>query len=219
MLLCLALAATLPATAWAARAPYREGQEIEITGAVTDSAGRPLEGRTVVLEVYRRGFDLRSMNPRKMGSAKKGLQQRTVTTDEIGRYTLVWEWHDYYNRFEVSVGDFGPDGYFVEERADLSRRVLRGSPVIVSFVLGDGAVGAPEPDSSRSDRGALSAATGTSVDQARVRERNGAPDKTDSLELPYGSETTWWYFERGRAFRFLDGELRDELSFDPVGTL
>ena len=52
----------------------------------------------------------------------------------------------------------------------------------------------------------------------RVRAREGEPDLVDTLELPYGREITWWYFDRGRAYRFLDGELRDEISFDPVSS-
>lgn len=220
--LALSALALAPLAAHAARAPYEEGQEIEITGAVTDGDGRPLSGRTVVLEVYRRGFSLRSLSPSEMGRSKKGLQQRTAITDEIGRYTITWPWHDYYNRFELSVGDFGDDGYYVEERADLSRRVMRGSPVIVSFVIGESTGGAVAP----APAGAVTTpaqpvretrpASGGSGDEDRILGRYGEPDRIDRLELPYGVEVTWWYFDRGRAYRFLDGELSDELSFDPV---
>ena len=52
--------------------------------------------------------------------------------------------------------------------------------------------------------------------QEEIRRRQGAPDRIDTLELPYGVETTWWYFARGRAYRFLDGELSEEMTFDPV---
>ncbi len=241
-LLALALACMAIAGPAAARAPFAEGQEIEITGAVTDAAGNPLKGRTVVLEVYRRGFSLKSLSPRQMGRSKQGLQQRTAITDKIGRYAITWTWHDYYNRFELSVGDFGADGYYVEDRADLSRRILRGSPVIVSFVLGDDPAETAAPSrrsesasppasspptystapSGSSTNSRPSSATGSAspresgADKDRIRERHGSPDRTESLALPYGTETTWWYFADGRAYRFLDGELTEELTFDPI---
>ncbi len=49
-----------------------------------------------------------------------------------------------------------------------------------------------------------------------MRGREGEPDLVDTLDLPYGSEVTWWYFSRGRAYRFLDGELSEELTFQAV---
>jgi hypothetical protein len=235
-----ALCLCLPLAAVAAESPYSQGEIIEIQGVVTDALGTPQAGRAVVLEVYRRAFDLRSLNFRDRGHSKQGLVQRTTTTDGRGRYLFRWPWHDYYNRFEVSVGRFGDEGFEVQERTDLSQRILRGSPVTVSFTLG--AIRQPantplprQPAAGRSTTPAPSSATtappvaapappstgvassgATSPDQRDVQAREGAPDKVDTLELPYGREVTWWYFAKGRAYRFLDGELSEELPFSPV---
>lgn len=214
------------APATAADAPYVEGDVIEIRGIVTDRAGNPLPGKTVSLEAYRKAF---SFKPSDLGKTRKGLVERSTTSGEDGRYSLRWQWYDYFNRFELSVGDFGPDGYVVLERADLSRRILRGSPVTVSFIVGDtpAASGAassrpttstPPAATSPSPRPSQRAAAVTSSAQSQIRQRQGEPDLVEHLDLPYGRETTWWYFELGRAYRFLDGDLRDELTFNPVAS-
>jgi hypothetical protein len=217
--------------------PYDLGEVIEIQGVVTDGTGAPQAGRAVILEVYRRAVDVRALNFRDRGRSKQGLVQRTTTTDERGRYLFRWPWHDYYNRFEVAVGRFGEEGFEVVERADLSQRVLRGSPVTVSFILGGasnrpGSLGTTSggrsssassaPRSTETTPPTRTAGAGTpsysatSFAQRDVQARHGAPDKVDSLDLPYGREVTWWYFEKGRAFRFLEGELSEELTFTPV---
>lgn len=224
------VALLLASPTWAADVPYAEGDVIEIKGVVTDASGTPQAGKTVELEAYRRAF---SFNPRKMGKTKKGLVQRTVTTDADGRYALQWQWYDYFNRFELTVGDFGSEGYQVLERTDLSRRILRGSPMIVSFVLGAGAATSPGTDTTPSSQTGTtppprtdtatpipaperSQVPLTSTAQSQIRDRQGEPDLVENLDLPYGRETTWWYFDIGRAYRFLDGELRDEMTFNPV---
>ncbi|MDH3404751.1 MAG: carboxypeptidase-like regulatory domain-containing protein [Acidobacteriota bacterium] len=217
----LGLVAAAPGSA-AERPTYGEGRRIEIQGVVTDAAGAAQPGRTVMLEAYHHGFDLSSLNPRKRGE-KKGLVQRTAVTDAEGRYALEWPWHDYYNRFELAVGDARTDGFRALERVDLSQRILQGSPVIVSFRLGaapggaaSGGARAAAPERAGSGPAPAPVAAVPPGEQERVRSREGEPDLVDTLELPYGTEVTWWYFARGRAYRFLDGELRDELSFVPV---
>jgi hypothetical protein len=209
----LLLASLAPAVA---ASPYSEGQVIEITGAVTDADGNVQPGKTVVLQVYRHAFSLSGRN-------KKGLVDRSTVTDASGRYALQWPWHDYYNRFELSVGDFGPEGFAVLEKVDLSRRILRGSPVITSFILGDaptarhlggGEAGGSAVDPAVGEPAGVTSAVSSA--QRSLRDRQGEPDLVDTLDLPYGRETTWWYFDTGKAYRFLDGELRDELAFDPV---
>ncbi len=133
----------LPIAASAAdeRGPYDEGQRIQIKGVLTDAAGAAQPGRAVMLEAYRRAFDLRSLNPRSRGD-KKGLVQRVTQTAGDGSYALEWPWNDYYNRFELSVGSFDAGEFEAVERIDLSQRILQGSPVIVSFVLGKTATAA-----------------------------------------------------------------------------
>jgi hypothetical protein len=205
LLLALSLAAV-------AEAQYPEGQIVEIKGAITDAHGTAAAGKTVRLEVYRRAFDLSSLNPR--SSKKKGLVLREVETDDQGRYLIRWPWHDYYNRFELSVGDYGAEGFAVLERADLSQRMKRGSPVIVSFLLRREPSSAPALAAGASTQ--VTSIAGASAAQRAIRNRQGEPDLIDHLDLAYGRETTWWYFRSGRAYRFLDGELSDELTFQSL---
>jgi hypothetical protein len=167
---------------------------------------------------------------------RKDLTARQLYTLSQGTNRVLGS-HDYYNRFEVAVGRFGEEGFEVVERADLSQRVLRGSPVTVSFILGGasnrpGSLGTTSggrsssassaPRSTETTPPTRTAGAGTasysatSFAQRDVQARHGAPDKVDSLDLPYGREVTWWYFEKGRAFRFLEGELSEELTFTPV---
>ena len=217
---------TFSAAATVARVQYSEGQVIEIKGAVTNANGVAQAGKTVIFEAYRKGFGLRNLNPRQLGRNKRGLVERTTTTDEQGRYAFEWPWHDYYNRFELSLGAFDATGFVIQEKIDISQRIRRGSPLIVSFVTG-GETGAaagpatPVPDSAATASSVAmnspqaTVGSGSQV-QDEIRAREGAPGAIDTLDLPYGREVTWWYFERGVAYRFLDGELRDELEFAPV---
>jgi len=205
--LLFAVASTPAASAFPAfGSRYEAGQRIEVKGLVTDPQGRPLEDVQVVLELARETFDLRSF-----GRTKKKVTPVTADTNARGEYSIVFPWDDFYNSFEVAVGVpvRGPKGeHFVElERVDLSRRIEKGSPVVATVVV-------QNAEFIRNLRTFV--ASVDSDDEHRVYDRMGRPDRVKITKHPGYDETSWWYFEAGRVFRFVGGTLRATEEFDPV---
>lgn len=206
VLLLLALA-TLPASALSRLGSrYETGERVEVTGLVTDPEGRPLQDVEVVLELAREVFQLRSL-----GRTKKEVTPVTTTTNAQGEYTIAFPWDDYYNAFELVVGVpvRGRDGErFTElERVELTRRLEKGSPVVATVTVENAGF-------IRNLREFL--ATVDSEDERRVYQDLGRPDRVRETKSPHQSETSWWYFDVGRVYRFVDGRLRDTERFDPV---
>jgi hypothetical protein len=44
----------------------------------------------------------------------------------------------------------------------------------------------------------------------------GKPDRIRNVQYPRHLESSWWYFESGRVYRFRDGRLEQVVPFDPV---
>ncbi|MEZ5332759.1 MAG: carboxypeptidase-like regulatory domain-containing protein [Thermoanaerobaculia bacterium] len=234
----LALVALLAARGVSASGPYQEGQDIEITGTVTDEAGHAVEGVTVVLEASRRAWRWSAINLEDKGRTIVDTARRQGRTDAGGRFTIAWRWHDYYNRFALLTARPAADGSgkLVEiERIDLTRRIEQGSPVVTSFIIPSSARPAPTPTSG--SRSGSAPATGAgpsrppagsdavtqrfeqaaqSVDEKNVYEAHGRPDRVEVFDRPGAQEVTWWYFEDGKAYRFEDGDLVQVVPFDPV---
>jgi hypothetical protein len=185
---------------------YESGQRIEVKGLVTDPAGRPLENVQVVLELARETFDVRSF-----GRTKKKVTPVSADTNARGEYSIVFPWDDFYNSFEVAVGVpvRGPKGerFVALERVDLTRRIEKGSPVVASVVV-------QNAEFIRNLRTFV--ASVDSDDERRVYERMGRPDRVKITKHPSYDETSWWYFEAGRVYRFVGGTLRGSEEFDPV---
>jgi hypothetical protein len=202
-----------PAPAAASREePYAKGELVEFSGTVTDPAGDPVEGMTVVLLASRKGFELRSMK-----HEEKGLTRMPARTDAQGRFAIRWHWNPYYDTFRVraegprastAAVEGGPERQqAVLAEIDLTRRVPEGSPVVVAIEV-------PDAEPHRQNR-AFEAAP-QSDDQKRVFEEMGKPDRVDRLEMSGGDETAWWYFQRGRSYHFRDGRLDQVIEFEPV---
>lgn len=185
---------------------YEAGQRIEVKGLVTDPEGRPLEDVQVVLELARATFDFKSFH-----RTKKKVTPVTADTNARGEYSIVFPWDDFYNDFEVAAGVpvRGPKGdHFVElERLDLTRQMDKGSPVVATIVIHNA-------EFIRNLRGFL--ASVDTDDERRVYERMGRPDRVKVTKRPDRDETSWWYFEAGRVYRFADGKLLGSEEFDPV---
>lgn len=193
----------------AARGPA-EGTEIVVTGTVTDGAGSPVEGVTLDLTAARRAFSLRDFRIRERGS-----RSLRATTGRDGSFEIRWLFHPYYNRFElvagVEVGLAGGETALRPlERRDLSKRIRQGSPVVVTFALADtGFVDAMRQLLADID----------SEDERRVYREMGKPDKVRREQHLGRPETSWWYFEVGRVFRFHGGTLDSVEEFEPIAPL
>jgi hypothetical protein len=201
------VASLLTATAPARAARYDDGQRVQVTGIVLDAQGQPLSGVRVVFEGSRTYFSIREMHR----TADKDVRKVMATTDAAGQYTITWPWDSYFNHFEVAVGVpvRVKTGEKLEElaRQDVTRRVLAGSPAVVAVTV--------ENRQFIDHLRELLASIKTD-DQRRVYEEMGKPDRVRNVQYPGYLESSWWYFESGKVYRFRDGRLEQVVPFDPV---
>jgi hypothetical protein len=193
----------------AAATPYNDNERVQFTGVVSDAAGKPVPGVQVVVEVARRYLSLRQLR-----RAEKDLRRVGAITNAQGEYSIEWPWDGYFNHFQLLAGvsiRHGKEEHLeVLESADVTGRVLAGSPVVSAIVIHDRGV---------VDRLRDFVASVRSEDQRRVYEEMGVPE--DVKRVSYAgrqeeTEVSWWYFEAGRVYRFRDGRLDQVERFDPV---
>lgn len=191
--------------AFAAR--YQQGEKVQVTGIVTSRDGRPIEGLRVALEVSRSYFSLRQFRR----TQADDIRRVSAVTNAKGEYSVEWPWDSYFNHFEIVAGApvrKGKEDRLEElAREDVTRRLLAGSPVVVSPVIEN----TKFLDSLRQFLAMV-----RSSDERRTYEEMGKPDKVQRLEYPDHVEDSWWYFESGRVYRFRDGRLEQVVPFTPV---
>jgi hypothetical protein len=204
-LLCLLAVAVPPAAA----ARYDQGQRIQVTGIVADSQGQPLQGIRVVLEVSRTYFSMRNLRR----TADPDIRRVSATTDARGNYTLEWPWDSYFNHFELVAGVpvHTRSGESVQElaRQEVTRRVEAGSPAVIAVTIEN--QNRKFLDSFRQFLASIQ-----TEDQRKVYQEMGKPDRVRNVQYPGYLESSWWYFEAGRVYRFRDGHLEQVTPFDPV---
>lgn len=204
-LLCL-LAALAPMPA-AAAARYDQGQRIQVTGIVADSQGQPLKDLRVVLEVSRTYFSMRNLRR----TADPDVRRVSATTDARGNFTVEWPWDSYFNHFELVAGVpvHTRTGETVQElaRQEITRRVEAGSPAVVAITVENRVF----LDNLRQFLASIK-----TDDQRKVYQEMGKPDRVRNVQYPGYLESSWWYFEAGRVYRFRDGHLEQVTPFDPV---
>lgn len=206
----LALAALLAlATAPAAEArksKIARGTEMRLSGVVTGPDGTVVGDVRVMLESST--WEFRVLKMRRERQETHWLATRS---NARGEYTLRWPWSGDHNRFflVVAVPMRNAEGDYMHEllREEITERVQLGSPVVVPLVL-------PELDVLTAFR-AFEAEL-DSDDEKEIYQREGRPDRVHTAPGPEGSETTWWYFEAGKLYRFRDGDLVTTEPFDPV---
>jgi hypothetical protein len=193
----LALASAVPATAFG----LATGDKVALSGTVTDTGGRPLVGLRVVLEASRK-----SLRP-----GENEVRRVAASTDARGSYSISWPWDPYFNRFEIQVGVAirrGKEERFeVFERQSLSVRQMEAGVVTVPLIVREG---------ERLKKLRSFEAQVQSEDERRVFAELGQPDEVRIVEYPNRRESTWWYFESGRAYRFEAGRLAQVIHFDPI---
>ena len=203
-LLALLVAGSLT-TAAAAR--YDQGQRIQVTGVVTDSQGQPINNIRVVLEVSRTYFSMRELRR----TAGKDVRRVSATTDARGNYTVEWPWDSYFNHFELVAGVpvHTKAGETVQElaRQDVTRRVDAGTPAVIGVTI---------ENRQFLDNLRQFLASIQTDDQRKIYQEMGKPDRIRNVQYPSHLESSWWYFESGRVYRFRDGRLEQITPFDPV---
>ena len=206
------LAATLLATVVdtaalvAAKAPYDEGQSVQVTGVVTDGKGAPLADVTVTLEASRNGLDWRWLK-----RVQRELTRFSAISNAHGEFSLSFPWSAYYNHYELTAGVpvRRPEGERVHvlERSDITARIKHGSPVVAGLAVQDTRF-------LSSLREFLANLAGG--DQQKTYETVGKPDAVDRLVNGDQVDTTWWYYELGKSYRFRNGRLEKIETFDPI---
>lgn len=200
LLLVVALAAG------AARAAPRAGEVVRLAGRVVDAEGQPVPGATVVLEAYRSGFDVLRMKKRDHPPVLS-----PTMTDDDGRFALDWSWDRRHDRFEIVVGATvsQEDGTRVEPflRNDATAVLLGQQTDGLHLVVDDDGV----------LRWLIGfAETGGSDDERKIFGELGRPDRVDRAQRDEGLEYTWWYFDIGKAYRFIGGRLTEVVHYEPV---
>jgi len=204
----LLLAFVLPgAVSPALAARYDQGERVQVTGIVAGRNGQPLEGIRVTLEATRTYFSVRQLRR----TAAEDVRRVSTVTNAKGEYSVEWPWDSYFNHFELVAGVPVRKGREdrTEElaREDVTKRLLAGSPVVVSPVIEN----TKFLDSLRQFLAMV-----RSADERRIYDEMGRPDKVQRLEYPEHVEDSWWYFESGRVYRFRDGRLDQVVPFTPV---
>ena len=191
----------------AAAARYDQGQRIQVTGVVTDSQGQPIGNVRVVLEVSRTYFSMRELRR----TADKDVRRVSATTDARGNYTVEWPWDSYFNHFELVAGVpvRTKTGETVQElaRQDVTRRVDAGTPAVIGVTV---------ENRQFLDNLRQFLASIQTDDQRKIYQEMGKPDRIRNVQYPSHLESSWWYFESGRVYRFRDGRLEQITPFDPV---
>jgi len=191
----------------AVAARYAQGERVQVTGVVADAQGQPLPEVRVTFEATRTYFSIRVLRR----TADKEVRRVSVTTNAAGVYTLEWPWDSYFNHFEVVAGVpvRTRTGERLEElaRQDATRRVLAGSPAVVAVTVENRQF----LDTLRQFLASIQ-----TEDQRKVYEEMGKPDRIRNVQYPGHLESSWWYFESGRVYRFRDGRLEQVVPFDPV---
>ena len=195
-------AALLPAPA-IADAAYRKGDTVTISGQVTDPDGAPVGNVTVLLELSRTRFQLRSFR-----RVKGNTLRIPVIAAADGRYRHDWRWDGYYNTFALAVAmpvpREGRDDFEVLRRFEITQPVNQGGPVEVPLVI---------EDTTYLNWLRRFVDGRASSEEVRVFRELDTPDRIDHGT---GDAWAWWYFEAGKVYRFRDGALEELETFEPV---
>lgn len=199
------------------RSDYRSGAMVAFTGKVIDVAGEPLPGITVVLEVSRSELTLgQRLNPVRMLRRDSATGTPTLhvlgETGADGVFRIEWSWNRRYDTFAVvaalPIRQRGEE-LDVLRRVDVSLKV-DGSPTI------DVPIELEETPLLAWARKFFHPDAAPSADERRVYHEVGRPDRVDTAVTDYDPDSSWWYFEIGRVYRFREGRLDQVEHFEPV---
>ena len=201
----VALACLAPGAA--AAGTFVRGQQIVFEGIVRDSRGEPVPHVRVVLEAHREPMAVVGVK-----REPKGLSRVPTLSGDDGAYRIEWEWHDYYNSFRLLV-------------VTGSGREPPGADLGIVEIVELGEPGGDSPiirtpvtlsDSTFVGEHREFIASLSDPDPRRIYEEMGKPDRVQRMRRGSSEEISWFYFERGRAYRFVDGALAETETFAPV---
>lgn len=205
-----ALAALLATFAVRAEEPersFRKGERITIAGRLTTPDARPLAGVTVLLELRRRTAGVFGLNPK-----TEGPVQIPTTTGPGGEFSIDWSFDPHYDSVALAVAlpirIEGREDFEIFDRREIGPALAHGSsPLVVDLVL-------EHPGYLEWLRLYLDGKA--SPEEAKVFREVGRPERVDR-ELRRGKvEMGWWYFDKGKCYRFKDGRLDQVIPFEPI---
>ncbi len=186
----------------------QEARKILIQGKVVDSAGTPIEDFPVGLIVEREVINVSNFS--------KSVTKRkvfTTKTDKSGEFYFTWEPDDYFNRFYVN--------YYVSKEFDDVRFLVPEEPKVdISNTIGKG----------RNYTGQLVInyhhewfrvrdmidSLGPESDKGKVLRKWGLYERETIEEMSGTKYTFWWYYTKGKSFKFVGEKLAKEFTYRPL---
>lgn len=186
-------------------------KKVLIFGEVVDNAGNPIQGFTVSLIVEREVLDISTFK-----TTTKEKKVFSTATDEQGKYYFTWKLDDYYNRFYLN--------YIAEGKFDDVKFLAPPEPVIDASK----SVGKEKNFEHRlviqyhpawTKLLKLIEVYGADSDKGKVLRFNGFFEKETEEEIAGEKLTFWWYYSRGKSFKFSGEKLLREYKFQPLEPL
>ncbi len=181
-------------------------REILVAGRVQDVEGEPVPGLPVKVLAAEMHLDAASLAP---GSRFPVLAQNF--TDVDGSFRLTFRPRPepaFYYLSLYAPGDFDDVKYKVPPLIELP---LPEAPTLTRDITLEFHPRWPETLERIK-------ALGVESQQARVLRRWGLPDREDVREEGEGVKTeVWWYYGKGKSFKFREGILLREYAFPPIG--
>lgn len=193
----------------------QESNEIEkkvlIFGEVVDPFGKAVKGFSVNLIVERETIDLSTLT-----TSSKNRKVFSSETDDQGKYYFTWKLDDYYNRFYINYiveGKFD-DVQFLppsEPVVDVSKAVGKEKNVELKLVV------SYHPAWDKVQK--LIEVYGRESDKGHVLRIAGFYEKETDEEIAGAKYTYWWYYSRGKCYKFSGDKLLKEFKYQPLDSL
>jgi hypothetical protein len=186
-------------------------KKVLIFGEVVDTAGRPVQGFTVSLLVEREVLDISTFK-----TTVKDRKVFSTPTDEQGKYYFTWKLDDYYNRFYlnyISEGKFDDVKFLAppEPLIDASKYVGKEKNFEHKLVI--------QYHPAWTKLLKLIEVYGADSDKGKVLRYNGFFEKETEEEIAGEKHIFWWYYSRGKSFKFSGEKLIKEYKFQPLESL
>lgn len=190
--------------AWPGVSSAAGADALPIQGRVTDAAGQPLVGVSVVLEASRTAFRLRSFKRQ----TSEPVQVPT-TSDADGRFSFDWRRDHHFTELELLVGlpvrKGGRDTFEVFLRQDISEQARNAEGPFEIYLT--------VKESAQLDWLRRFLVGKVHADEDKVYRELGRPDRLDHDEVL--DESSWWYFAAGKVYHFREGALQQVTHFEP----
>ena len=186
-----------------ADAKRKKGELVNVSGQVLDKEGAPVTGVTVILEATRSSYSWL----KRQKTTEPPLQQ-LMPVDADGRFQIQWTWDRHHNEFTLVVAmqvtRSGTPDFEILKLQDLTK-IMDGTEPASSLT-----VDLEQAGYVRWLQTYL--ADQATEDEEKIFREMGRPGRIETNDR----ESSWWYFEVGKVYRFLDGEIDQVIHFDPM---